>query len=273
MRINSVGIFANPNNDQALNSVMTVCAIASRRNISCCIDSSFSHIRELREMPDICQRKPDIMVALGGDGTILRAASLASQLDIPVLGINFGRIGFLSEITLDELDAAFDRILGDDYFVNSCMMLSCGINDKKPVNCLNEAVHYRKDFSGVVPINVKINGMDAGTVSCDGLIVSTPTGATGYSISAGGPIIAQGLDVDIITPICPHTLSFRPIVAAADSRITLSMSEEGFLSMDGIYTEKILPGDRINICKSDRSVNFIRFEERNIYSLIRNKLS
>ena len=140
-------------------------------------------------------------------------------------------------------------------------------------DCLNEAVLYRKKFSGVVSITVNVNGIDAGTVSCDGLIVATPTGSTGYSISAGGPVIAPNTDVVIINPICPHTLAFRPIIAPGDSVIELSIKQEGFLGMDGVSTERIVPGDMVRICRSRRSVRFIRLGDRNLYSLIRNKLS
>ena len=216
---------------------------------------------------------PDIMVAMGGDGTILRAAGYSAEKGVPLLGINFGRIGFLSEIDVEKFSTALDAIKEDSFTIDKCMMLACCINGGEAVHCLNEAVLYRKNFSGVVSINVKINGADVGTVSCDGLIVSTPTGATGYTISAGGPIIAPGLDAAIITPICPHTLSFRPIIASDDSVVRLSQQQEGFLAMDGIETHRIMPGDVIDITRSRRSVNFIRLGERNLFSLIRTKLS
>ena len=104
-------------------------------------------------------------------------------------------------------------------------------------------------------------------------LLATPTGSTGYSISAGGPVIAPNTDVVIINPICPHTLAFRPIIAPGDSVIELSIKQEGFLGMDGVSTERIVPGDMVRICRSRRSVRFIRLGDRNLYSLIRNKLS
>ena len=249
MRIQSIGIFANPNNEGALAAVSSVYGVARSRGVKCFIDRSFANMEEFIGYETIQEQVPGLMIAIGGDGTILHAAGYAAEHDIPILGINFGRIGFLSEIDVE------------------------GVNGCAAKDCLNEAVLYRKKFSGVVSITVNVNGIDAGTVSCDGLIVATPTGSTGYSISAGGPVIAPNTDVVIINPICPHTLAFRPIIAPGDSIIELSIKQEGFLGMDGVSTERIVPGDMVRICRSRRSVRFIRLGDRNLYSLIRNKLS
>lgn len=273
MRVNSIGIFTNPNNDGALDAVEAVRLAASVRGISCYIDKSLMDIEEFQGLDTTEPNTPDLMVAMGGDGTILRAADYAAEKGVPLLGINFGRIGFLSEIDVKSFSTALDAIKEDRFTIDKCMMLCCSINGKEPVHCLNEAVLYRKRFSGVITINVNINGMDAGSVSGDGLIVSTPTGATGYTISAGGPIIASGMDAMIITPICPHTLSFRPIIAPPDSVVRLTLKQEGFLATDGINTEQILPSDMVEITKSNRNAQFIRLGERNLYELIRSKLS
>ena len=273
MRVNSIGIFTNPKNDGALDAVEAVRLAASVRGISCFIDKSLLDIEQFKGLDTTETNTPDLMVAMGGDGTILRAAGYAAEKEVPLLGINFGRVGFLSEIDVESFSTALDAIKKEEFTLDRCMMLACCINGGEPVHCLNEAVLYRKNFSGVVSINVNINGSDAGTVSCDGLIVSTPTGATGYTISAGGSIIAPGLDAAIITPICPHTLSFRPIIASNDSVIRLSQQQEGFLAMDGIEVHRIMPGDVIDIIRSERCVNFIRLGERNLFNLIRTKLS
>jgi len=263
MRVECIEIFANPNSGSVMEAVDTVRAEVEQRGIRCLMGGDM----------DGGNPEADIMLAMGGDGTILMAAVGAASRSLPILGVNLGRIGFLSEIGLAELGTALDAIRAGEFRLDKCTMLSCSINGREPFHCLNEAVLYRKRFSGVASINVNINGIDAGSVSCDGLIVSTPTGATGYSISAGGPVIAPNTDVAIITPICPHTLSFRPIITAADSTVRLSMKDEGFVAMDGIYTERILPGDEIVINRSSRTASFFRFTTRNLYSLIRNKLS
>ena len=243
MRIQSIGIFANPNNEGALAAVSSVYGVARSRGIKCFIDRSFANMEEFSGYETIQEQVPGLMIAIGGDGTILHAAGYAAEHDIPILGINFGRIGFLSEIDVEGISEALDAIESEQYRTDKCMMLSCSVNGCAAKDCLNEAVLYRKKFSGVVSITVNVNGIDAGTVSCDGLIVATPTGSTGYSISAGGPVIE------------------------------LSIKQEGFLGMDGVSTERIVPGDMVRICRSRRSVRFIRLGDRNLYSLIRNKLS
>lgn len=173
MRIQSIGIFANPNNEGALAAVSSVYGVARSRGIKCFIDRSFANMEEFSGYETIQEQVPGLMIAIGGDGTILHAAGYAAEHDIPILGINFGRIGFLSEIDVEGISDALDAIESEQYRTDKCMMLSCSVNGCAAKDCLNEAVLYRKKFSGVVSITVNVNGIDAGTVSCDGLIVAT----------------------------------------------------------------------------------------------------
>ena len=190
-------------------------------------------------------------------------ANIAAKLDIPILGINFGRVGFMSEITVDELPAALRSIEEGAYELENGMMLQCQVNDEEPHHCVNETILYKKNFSGIVDISVEIDGINAGSVHCDGLIISTPIGSTGYSISAGGPIIAPKLDVAIITPICPHTLGFRPIIVSSESQMKFSMKSSGYLAVDGIFTQPIHLHATVRVCRSNRTIRFIRLHERN----------
>lgn len=179
----------------------------------------------------------------------------------------------MSAISHQEIPAALEKLQKGQFLVDERMLLACSVNDEAPQDCINEALLYKRRFSGVADINVNIGGMDAGSVYCDGIIVSTPNGSTGYSISAGGPVVAQGLDVAIITPVCPHTLSFRPIVADPCEPLRLRMGSDGYLALDGIYTRDINQQDMITIRKSPRTVKFIQFQQRNIYQLIHTKLT
>lgn len=268
-----IGIFANPNNSSALSAVQSTIDAAFAASFSCAVDDSIRSISSFSAFPSFEEAPPQMIFALGGDGTILRAASLAVSLDVPVLGVNFGRVGFMSGASAGEVPAALAKLEAGDYLVDERMLLSCAVNGKEPHDCINDAILYKKRFSGVADIHVEIDGVDAGSLFCDGLIVSTPNGATGYSISAGGPVVAPGLDVAIITPICPHTLCFRPIVARADASLRLSMRSDGYLAVDGIYTQDISEKDIITLTRSKRTVKFIQFDPQNIYELIRTKLS
>ncbi len=268
----TLGFFTNPQKQSAVDGLLTGLSSALLQGYSCCVDASLLPLIP-EPLPTIDQKMPDYILAFGGDGTILRAASKAAELEIPILGINLGRVGFLSEITPDQLQTAFARLEQHAFTLDKRMMLACRVNGGSPHYCLNETLLYKRAFSGIVDISVEISGVQAGSVMCDGIIVSTTTGSTGYSISAGGPVVAPELDVAIITPICPHTLSFRPIIAPADAQMCFSMNSEGYISLDGIYTAEISRDDKIVVSRSERQVAFIKFEERNIYSLIRSKLS
>ena len=268
----TLGFFTNPKSDSAVKGLRAALDHALSLGYQCCLDPAITALRDYK-LPSSYERRPDYIIAFGGDGTILHAAEIASEIDAPILGVNLGRVGFLSEITEDGFDEALSRLDAKDYALDSRMMLECRVDEGKRRVCLNEALLYKRSFSGVVDISMEIDGISAGSVLCDGLIISTSTGATGYSISAGGPVIAPGLDVMIITPVCPHTLYVRPIIASKDSRLSFSMNSEGYISLDGIYTSKINKDDRIDIGRARTHVDFIRFNRQNLYSLIRDKLS
>ncbi len=268
----TLGFFTNPERSNAIGCLTEALKIAHSRGYACSVNPETIEKTSVEE-PSFCELKPDIIIAFGGDGTILRAAAPASEFGAPILGVNLGRVGFLSEITPGQFEDALARLSENDYALDSRMMLSCSVNGDAQRHCLNEALLYKRAFSGVVDISMEIDGVDAGCVLCDGIIVSTSTGATGYSISAGGPVIAPGLEAIIITPICPHTLSVRPIIASGDAKMRFSMNSEGYVSLDGIYSAQTSTDDVITVCRSDRHVDFIRFGKRNLYELIRNRLA
>lgn len=214
----------------------------------------------------------DFLVSIGGDGTILRSVAFAAQHRLPILGINTGRVGFLSEVRPDEFPGALDRIAAGRYTLESRMMLQCSVNGQDTGIALNEILLYRHSNSGTAHISQYIDGWDAGAIFCDGIIVCTPTGATGYSISAGGPVVAPGLDACIITPICPHTLTAKPIIASSGAKTEFLMNSKGILIADGDIRRELQQGDRIRIHRAEETVQFIRFAEKNLFQLIKEKL-
>ncbi len=231
------------------------------------------------QLPDTGTLQPDyltgidLLVVIGGDGTILKGAVCAALCDVPVLGVNLGRVGFLSEIQPEDFYEALSLFLAGRAPIEARMMLYGTINGLNEEHlCLNELMLYKRTFSGVAYIGIDLDGRDAGNIFCDGLVVSTPTGATGYSISAGGPIIAPGLDAAIVTPICPHSLCARPIVAAADATITLKMLSEGAFYADGRFVSDLQEGDSITVTRSQTQTRFVRVADHNLYKLIREKL-
>lgn len=212
------------------------------------------------------------LVAIGGDGTILKTVPIASAYNIPILGINLGRVGFLSEVLPEDFPQALRAYQEQALLVEERMMLSCYLNGRETCTSLNEILLYKQSFSGVAYINIEVDGVDAGSVFCDGIIVGTPTGATGYSISAGGPILAPGLDACVITPVCSHSLLVRPIVASGNSKIVLRMLGPGALYADGQSIVDVGEDDHVLVMRTQRRVKFLRLRQHNVYGLIKEKL-
>ncbi|MDL2234799.1 NAD(+)/NADH kinase [Christensenellaceae bacterium OttesenSCG-928-L17] len=259
--------FANPTKEEALAVRETVSAIARQHGYPCYfIDSPDDTLPH-------GAKNPAFLVAIGGDGTILKAAPFASRHQIPILGINLGRVGFLSEILPGEFEDALTKYEHGALTLDSRSMLACKVNGQEIGVSLNDILLYKESFSGVAHISIHINGDDAGTVFCDGVVVSTSTGATGYSISAGGPIIAPGLDASIVTPICPHSLLARPIVASQDAIIRLCMHSPGCLYADGQKLMDVDNTDEIEITRSPLTTSFLRMSGHNLYSLVKEKLT
>lgn len=215
---------------------------------------------------------PDLLVVIGGDGTLLRFASAAAERDIPLLGVNLGRIGFLSEIARSEFPEAIEKIQRGDYRVEERMTLLCSVNGAPYASCLNDVLISKSSFSGTIHIDLFCDGQSVGSVFSDGIIVSTPTGSTAYNLSAGGPVVTQNLDSIIVTAVCSHTLHIRPIVSAPDAVWTFHVNGEGFVAGDGMKLRNVNPDDRITVTRSERRVKFIRFQEHNVFELIHQKL-
>ncbi|MDO4572154.1 MAG: NAD(+)/NADH kinase [Clostridia bacterium] len=229
----------------------------------------FDEVADVENM----EAPPNALVVVGGDGSLLRFAGAASRGSVPVLGVNLGRIGFLSEIGAEDFPGALDRLSAGAFAVEERMMLACHIPGRGRLVCLNDFLVFKRSFSGVAQIDMRLDNMHIGTVYCDGVIVATPTGSTAYSLSAGGPVLAPGLSAILVTPVCSHTLHMRPFVAAPDARLELQVAGEGQVSADGVHTVELGPGDRIEITLSSRRARFIRFGQKNIFELIKTKLS
>ena len=261
-----IGFAANPLKEGALQTRDSLLRLTAERGIGhVLITDAAALLQEPRPV--------DILVVVGGDGSLLRYADAASSLKIPLLGVNLGRIGFLSELSEQAFPDARDRLLEGAYTIERRMMLRCTINEEAPLYCLNDIVVFKRTFSGVTEINIQINGAEVGTVFCDGVIAATPTGSTAYSLSAGGSILADGLDAISVTTVCPHTLHIRPIVTAADADIRFSVADSGIVSVDGMRIHEVHRGDSIRVTGASRTTDFIRFGKSDLFRLIHEKLS
>lgn len=220
----------------------------------------------------------DVIITLGGDGTLLFAARLVGSSQTPLLGVNMGGLGFLTEVSVNSIYNKLSKLIADDYSVDKRMTIKCEVESKTSHGtylALNDFVVQRSTSSRVVDIDLSINGTFFNKYISDGIIISTPTGSTAYSLSSGGPIVIPSLESMIINPICPHALTVRPVVIPAESKIIINIKRserELLLTLDGqenLYCNAPLT---IKISKNDRYINLITFKEYDFFELLRQKL-
>jgi NAD+ kinase len=221
----------------------------------------------------------DLMVVLGGDGTMISTARMLGDAEVPVLGINYGSLGYLAEFRMEEMFPALEAILQGDYRLDSRVMLSAelfrGTEMMMRTRVLNDVVINKSALARIIEIEARLNSQFVNSFRADGLIVSTPTGSTAYNLSAGGPVIYPSMNAVVITPICPFTLSNRPIVVPDDHLIELCMKtpdEEVALTLDGQVGFPLEVGDRILIRKSRTTFNLVQPANRNYFDVLRDKL-
>jgi NAD+ kinase len=223
--------------------------------------------------------KIDLLIVLGGDGTLLAAARALHGHILPILAVNLGGLGFLTSVTLDELYPVLESVLQGKHRTTERMMLDAKIvHQNKPaeIQCaLNDAVANKAALARMLDFDVSVDGSHVGRYRADGLIVATPTGSTAYSLAAGGPIIHPALDAFVITPICPHMLTNRPLVVPFTARVEIDFVEvddEAFLTLDGQIGFQLEPKDRVVITKSASKVQFVSPPRLTYYEILRSKL-
>jgi NAD+ kinase len=218
----------------------------------------------------------DLVVVLGGDGTLLSIAHVAARKNVPVMGVNLGSLGFLTEVPLNEMRLALDAFLGGNEDIISPRWL-LESKFKNGVNLsLNDVVINKGALARMIQVKVWIDEREIQTVKADGLIVSTPTGSTAYSLSAGGPIIQPYIPAILLTPICPHTLTFRPTVISSSSRIKIQLltsGEEVYMTLDGQRGAPMVKNDVVEVRRADCELRLVSSPKRNYFDLLQEKLS
>ena len=221
----------------------------------------------------------DLMLVLGGDGTMIATARMLGDIEVPVMGVNYGGLGYLAEFPLEELFSALEAILAGDYKVQERLMLTVELRRGEELitknRVLNDVVVNKSALARIIEIEAYLNNQFLNRFRADGLIVSTPTGSTAYNLSAGGPIIFPSMNAIVITPICPFTLSNRPIVVPDDSVIEVRLmteNEEVALTLDGQVGFPLQAGDRAMIRKSNATFNLVQPANRNYFDVLRDKL-
>lgn len=222
---------------------------------------------------------PDLVVSLGGDGTMLRAAQLAHSADVPLLGINLGTLGYLTEVDPGRETASLRKVLEGDYEIQHRMMLSCHIQDLAaagPFVALNEVLVERAARSRLVRIRVTVGGESLGDFNADGIIVATPTGSTAYALSAGGPIVSPRAACLVVVPVSAHLVFARPLVLADDETVEITVRDSGqaaSLALDGHLGCDLPTGARVAVRRHDRPLKLIRLGGPRFLERLRTKMN
>jgi NAD+ kinase len=217
----------------------------------------------------------DLVIVLGGDGTLLSVAHLAAKAGVPVMGVNLGRLGFLTEITVKEATSTLERFLDGEGELISPRFLVEARTRNEISYCLNDVVVTKGAKARMIELALGVDGRDVARLKADGLIVSTPTGSTAYSLSAGGPILHPQVPAILLTPICPHTLSFRPMAVPATAAITVKLltgGEEVYLTLDGQRGGPFERDDTVEIRRAPYDLQLVASPRRSYYDLVKEKL-
>ncbi len=285
--IRRVGVLVKPNQPEALQTICRLVEWCAGRGITVAGGPRLQ--RERIEAVTGCSvdsvghdelvQGADLIVVLGGDGTMIAAARMVGEREVPVLGVNFGSLGYLTEVRLEEMTAALDSVFAGDFRLDRRVMLTAelwrGEEQLLRNRVLNDVVISKSALARIIEIETLLDKQFVNCFRADGLIVSTPTGSTAYNLSAGGPIVYPSMNAVVITPICPHTLSNRPLVVPDDAEIELTLKtpqEEVGLTLDGQVGYRLEAGDRVHISKSRTAFHLIQPPHRNYFEVLRGKL-
>jgi NAD+ kinase len=286
-KIKSVGVVVKPNHAEAWETACELWGWLEKRGIAL-VGKPFSQAERSEsglsyEIETFSEGKfgedVDLIIVLGGDGTMISTARLIGDYSIPVLGINYGGLGYLTDFRIEEMFAALEAILAGNFELDSRVTLRVEhIRDKQVLSSnrvLNDVVINKAALARIIEIEMRLNDLFVNSFRADGLIVSTPTGSTAYNLSAGGPIVFPSMNAVVVTPICPFTLSNRPIVVPDDAEIELvlkTQNEEAALTLDGQVGFELLAGDIVKIRKSRTTFNLVQPPNRNYFDVLRDKL-
>lgn len=237
---------------------------------------------EYEEIPNL-EPETECIIVIGGDGTILQAARVIVGKKIPMLGINLGNLGFLTDIEVSDIEEMLGRLLDDDYRIEERMMLKGEIYNQGVMVyeslALNDLVITRSGFSRIIECKIWVNGKKMNNYHGDGIIVSTPTGSTGYNLSAGGPVVCPKADIMLVTPICPHVIDARSTVLVPTDdiwieigRLRKTQTEEAIATFDGQMGIRLKPGDRIHVCPASEKTYLVKMNDHNFYEILHNKM-
>ena len=276
----TVGLVVKRQRAEAAALAGTLAAHLRSRGVTVLVEHEMAALPEVQVVDKAAMvRSADLIVVLGGDGTLLSVARLGGVRELHVLGINLGGLGFLTEVSTDDAIAALERVFAGDYQLDRRTTLAVRVLRRGAVvassQVLNDAVINKSALARIIDLYTSVDGEYLCIYKADGLIVATPTGSTAYSLSAGGPLVGPGVAVMLLAPICPHTLTLRPLVLADTSVVRVQLrapDQEVFLTLDGQEGIPLLDGDVVEIARSPHVVALVRTVARSVLGVLRDRL-
>ena len=272
-----VCVIANAVKETAQERAEQVRIFFSERGIECVV--LLDDFTEKTSYESVLRDDMECAVVLGGDGTLIHVARKLAEKKIPVFGINMGNLGFLTHADSGKAKAALEFLIAGEYCIEERMMLEASVDGQEFGTALNDVVLTRNGFSRIISVGIFVNGKPVCNYRGDGVIVATPTGSTGYNLSAGGPVVASKTELFLITPICPHSLSARSILLSAEDELHIvikeekkTQDEEAILTLDGQRAKDLAAEDTIVIRKSDKKAYFIQLDDNSFFDALHRKL-
>ncbi|MFQ5869073.1 MAG: NAD(+)/NADH kinase [Candidatus Zixiibacteriota bacterium] len=278
--MNKIGIIANVKRPNVKEAVSKVLSWAEENNKECFLCSELSELfqEETRLFSrEELRHRADCIFTFGGDGTMLATARAVGDSEIPILGVNMGSLGFLTQVPQENFEATLQRLKRDDFQIEDRMVLECRHNrdDSEKLFALNDVVIDKGGVARIIHLHLSVGEEFICTYNADGLIISTPTGSTAYSLAAGGPILSPQMKAIIADPICPHTVTQRPMVFPHSETLEVKVEsphDEAVLTVDGQVAVNLKSGDTITIREARHTIKLITFPERSFYEILRTKL-
>ncbi len=274
--VKCVGILIKPHAEKAEHALGRLLPWLKSRGLMVLLDAGCSRVlgQDHGCTPEELAARSQLLIVLGGDGTLLGAARHAALQDVPVLGVNLGSLGFMTEVTLEEMEETLEAFERGECSVRRRMMLQVNVDDATHF-VLNDAVLHKSVLARIIEIDVTLDGHFMSRFLADGLILSTPTGSTAYSLAAGGPILAPELSTILLTPICPHTLTHRPLVLPGESHLDLMLKTESadvYLTLDGQRGLSIAAGHLITVTRAGCTLSLVQAARKNHFDVLRRTL-
>jgi NAD+ kinase len=269
-----IALFPNERLKQSFDIAINIREFLEDQQITVVAEDDKAKELGVNPLSSVDPKKIDYLIAMGGDGTILRISREFSHLSAPILGINLGHLGFMADVPITDIYPSLSDLLNGVCSIDHRLVLE-GSTGKEKLRAVNDIVFHRANNHSLIELAISVDGTYVNTFQADGVIVATPNGSTAYSLAAGGPILSPSLDAVVITPVCPHTISNRPLVLTADKQIEiqyLSDYDPIEVRADGIEAIKLSKGESVQIKRSEHTFKLVNLHRHEYFSTLRTKL-